>query len=159
VAGNLYEEEANEETSHYNLIVAMGKAIGLTKEEVDNAVPSPTMQVAFLAWETLTKSRPWQEGLAAKMILERMNDKNLVNASAVESERWKRQLGISSQDVDFFNIHAEVDQIHGGETLTILEEHATTPEQQQAVVEAARLSLHVWTIFFEGIANEALAES
>jgi pyrroloquinoline quinone (PQQ) biosynthesis protein C len=157
VAENLYEEEANEATSHYNLIVKMGVAVGLTKKQIDEAAPTTSSAVAFLAWETLTRTRPWLEGLSAKMILERLNDKKLANVSAVQAERWRRQLGLSARDVDFFNVHAEVDQVHGGKTMEFIEAYAGTPDKQAAVVAAAEASLQAWTIFFDGIAHSALS--
>jgi pyrroloquinoline quinone (PQQ) biosynthesis protein C len=157
VEENLWEEEANAETAHYTLMVKMGKALGLPEDEIDNAVPLPSTHVAFLAWETLTKNRRWLEGLAAKMTLERLNQTDLGNLSAVEAGRWMRQLGLTESDVEFWTLHAEVDQIHGDGTLELIQKHATTPEQLEECLAAAEQSLAAFTIFFDGIAKSALA--
>jgi pyrroloquinoline-quinone synthase len=156
VEENLWEEEANAATAHYTLMVSMGKALGLAADEIDNAVPEPTTQVAFLAWETLTKNRRWLEGLSAKMCLERLNQKELGNLSAIEAGRWMRQLGLTESDVEFWTLHAEVDQIHGSGTLDLILRHATTPEQLEECLAAAEQSLDAWSVFFDGIAHSAL---
>lgn len=152
VEENLWEEEANAETAHYTLMVRMGKALGLSEPDVDNAVPLPTTQVAFLAWEALTKNRRWLEGLAAKMTLERLNQKELGNLSAVEAGRWMRRLNLSEADVEFWTLHAEVDQIHGDGTLDLILQHASSSEQLQECLAAAEASLAAFKIFLDGIA-------
>jgi pyrroloquinoline quinone (PQQ) biosynthesis protein C len=152
VEENLWEEEANAETAHYTLMVRMGKALGLSEADVDNAVPLPTTQVAFLAWETLTKNRRWLEGLAAKMTLERLNQKDLGNLSAVEAGRWMRQLNLSEADVEFWTLHAEVDQIHGDGTLDLIQQYAASPEQLEECLAAAKASLAAFKMFLDGIA-------
>jgi pyrroloquinoline quinone (PQQ) biosynthesis protein C len=157
VEENLWEEEANAETAHYTLMVRMGKALGLSEADVDDAVPLPTTQVAFLAWEALTKNRRWLEGLAAKMTLERLNQKDLGNLSAVEAGRWMRQLKLSDADVEFWTLHAEVDQIHGDGTLDLILQHATGPEQLEECLAAAEASLAAFTIFLDGIAASGLS--
>jgi pyrroloquinoline quinone (PQQ) biosynthesis protein C len=159
VEENLWEEEANAETAHYTLMVRMGKALGLSEDEVDNAVPLPTTEVAFLAWETLTKNRRWLEGLAAKMTLERLNQKDLGNLSAVEAGRWMRQLDLSEADVEFWTLHAEVDQIHGDGTLALIEQHVTSSEQREECLAAAEASLAAFKIFLDGIATSGQISS
>src|SRR3954465_3484284 len=82
VKENLYEEEALEGHSHFELLVRMGIAVGLSRDQIEQAKPLPTTVVALHAWETLTKNRTWHEGLAAKAVLERTNDRNCGNFSA-----------------------------------------------------------------------------
>jgi pyrroloquinoline quinone (PQQ) biosynthesis protein C len=57
VTENLYEEEAQEGYSHFEILVRMGMALGLTRDEIVNARPLPSTIVAMHAWETLTKNR------------------------------------------------------------------------------------------------------
>jgi pyrroloquinoline quinone (PQQ) biosynthesis protein C len=91
VAENLYEEEALEGHSHFDLIVRMSEALGLSRAEIESATPLPTTSVALLAWESLTKNRSWPEGAAAKAVLEMANNQNCGNFCALEAERWMRQ--------------------------------------------------------------------
>ena len=76
VTENLYEEEAQEGHSHFEILARMGMALGLTRDQIVNATPLPTTVVSMRCWEALTKNRTWYEGLAAKSVLERTNNPN-----------------------------------------------------------------------------------
>src|SRR4051812_17806429 len=51
VTENLYEEEAQEGHSHFEVLVRMGMALGLTRHDIEHAKPLPTTVVAMNAWE------------------------------------------------------------------------------------------------------------
>src|ERR1041384_5688502 len=57
VAEDLYEEEAQEGHSHFEILVRMGQALGLTRDQILSAKPLSSTTVALLAWESLTKNR------------------------------------------------------------------------------------------------------
>jgi pyrroloquinoline quinone (PQQ) biosynthesis protein C len=151
VTENLYEEEALEGHSHFDLIVRMGKALGLRREEVESARPLPTTVVALHAWETLTKNRTWYEGLAAKAVLERTNDRNCGNFSALEAQRWMRQLKLSAEDVEFWLLHDSVDQIHGGGSFDLLAKYLRTDGEKDAALRAAEESMMAWRVYLDGL--------
>lgn len=151
VTENLYEEEANEQTSHFNVLVKMGRALGLTEKQVYDVDPLPTSTVAFLAWETMTKNRSWIEALASKLILERSNEPHCGNLSAWFAKSWSRDLGLSDDDLQFWLMHVEADHIHGEMSLRMLEEHADTPDKVEAAVAAAACSLAAWKVMLDGI--------
>jgi pyrroloquinoline quinone (PQQ) biosynthesis protein C len=153
VAENLYEEEANEETSHYELLVKLGEALELTKQEIDDAVPLPTTQVAFRAWEGLTRTRDWVYGLAAKGVLELLSVKDLSNVSAISAERWQRQLDLTDDEVEFFSLHAELDQEHGGAAFNFIFTYGR-PDQLPGALEAAKTSLAAFGVFVDGIGRQ-----
>ncbi len=158
VTENLYEEEALEGRSHFELLVRMGGAVGLSREQVESAKPLPTTVVALHAWETLTKNRSWYEGLAAKAVLERTNDPNCGNFSALEAERWMRQLKLSRDDVEFWLLHDSVDQIHGGGSLRLLEKYLRSDAEKDAAIRAAEESMMAWRVYLDGV-YEAGVES
>ena len=83
VTENLYEEEAQEGHSHFEILARMGMALGLTRDQIVNATPLPTTVVSMRCWEALTKNRTWYEGLAAKSVLERTNNPNCGNFSII----------------------------------------------------------------------------
>lgn len=155
VSENLYEEEANEETSHFNVLIEMGRALGLADKDIVNVEPLHTSNVAFLAWETLTKNRSWIEALAAKLILERSNEPHCGNMSAWFADSWSKQLGLTAQQLNFFHLHVEADAIHGEMSLQMLEEYAQTPDKVEAAINAAALSLQAWKVMLDGIHAEA----
>ena len=151
VTENLYEEEALEGHSHFEILLRMGSALGLSREELELAKPLPSTVVALHAWETLTKNRSWYEGLAAKAVLERTNDPNCGNFSALEAERWMRQLKLSRDDVEFWLLHDSFDQIHGGGSFRLLEKHLKTDDEREAAIRAAEESMMAWKIYLDGV--------
>ncbi|HMG41670.1 MAG TPA: iron-containing redox enzyme family protein [Acidimicrobiales bacterium] len=156
VTENLWEEEANEETSHYQLLVDMGVALGMTEDEITNAEPIPSTQTAFLAWETLTRTQPWIEGLAAKGSLEALNQAETGNLSGLSAKRWMANLGLSSDDVAFWGVHSELDQDHAHDTLEIIGKYATEQDLDRAYV-SSRKSHGVWLVLMNGIADHVLS--
>jgi len=151
VTENLYEEEALEGHSHFDLMVRMGKALGLSREEVESAKPLPSTTVALHAWETLTKNRTWYEGVAAKAVLEMTNKPECGRFSAIEGERWMRQLNLSRDDVEFWVLHDSVDQIHGDGSVRLLEKYLQSDPEREAAVQAAEESMMAWRVYLDGI--------
>jgi pyrroloquinoline quinone (PQQ) biosynthesis protein C len=156
VTENLYEEEAMEGHSHFEILIRMGIALGLTREQIEFAQPLPSTIVALRAWETLTKNRTWYEGLAAKSVLERTNNPNCGNFSHYQAEHWMRQLNLSKEDAEFWWMHDSVDQIHGDGSLNLLEKYLKTDEEKQAALRAAEESMMALQIYFDGFYHEGL---
>lgn len=156
VTENLYEEEAVEGHSHMEILARMGRALGLTREEIESAKPLPTTVVALNAWEALTKNRSWYEGTAAKAVLERTNNPNCGNFSALEGERWMRQLKLSRADVEFWLLHDSVDQIHGDGSLRLLEKYLRSDAEREAAIRAAEESMMAWRVYLDGIYEAAV---
>jgi pyrroloquinoline quinone (PQQ) biosynthesis protein C len=159
VTENLYEEEAQEGHSHFEILARMGVALGLTRDEIVNAKPLPTTVVTMRCWEALTKDRTWYEGLAAKSVLERTNNPNCGNFSHHQAEHWMRQLGLSKEDTEFWWMHDSVDQIHGDGSLNLLEKYLTTDAEKQAALCAAEESMMAWQVYFDGFYYEGLRQS
>jgi pyrroloquinoline quinone (PQQ) biosynthesis protein C len=155
VAENLWEEEANEATSHYQLLVDMGMKLGMTEDEITNAEPIASTQTAFLAWETLTRNQPWIEGLAAKGSLEALNQRETGDISGVSAKYWTENLGLDLDDVKFWTTHSELDVGHAHETLEIIGKYATEQDLDRAYI-SARKSHGVWIVMMNGIADHVL---
>ncbi len=159
VTENLYEEEALEGHSHFDILARMGTALGLTRQEIESTPPLPSTVVALHAWETLTKNRTWYEGLAAKSVLERTNNPRCGNFSGYEAERWMRQLKLTREDTEFWWMHDSVDQIHGDGSLDLLKKYLQTDEERRSALRAAEESMMAWHIYFDGIYREGIARS
>ena len=159
VTENLYEEEALEGHSHFEILLRMGSALGLSREELELAKPLPSTVVALHAWEALTKNRSWYEGIAAKAVLERTNNPDCGNFSALEAERWMRQLKLSRDDVEFWLLHDSVDQIHGDGALRLMEKYLKTDDEREAAIRAAEESMMAWRVYLDGIYEAGAAET
>jgi len=146
---NLYEEEGEDETSHYEVLARLGVKLGLQRAEVDDAVPTATTLMPMLAWETLTKNRSWAEGLAGKAVLERCGFPDL---RRIRREQWQSALGLTDEDLGFFTTHIVVDELHGSGAYDLLE-RCVPPAQADAAVAAAQASLQAMAMFTNGIAT------
>ena len=156
VTENLYEEEAQEGHSHFEILARMGMALGLIRDGIVNAKPLPTTIVAMHAWEALTKNRTWYEGLAAKSVLERTNNPNCGNFSHHQAQHWMRQLGLTKADTEFWWMHDSVDQIHGDGSLQLLEKYLTSDAEKKAALRAAEESMMAWQVYFDGFYYEGV---
>jgi pyrroloquinoline quinone (PQQ) biosynthesis protein C len=156
VLENLYEEEGIEEKSHYLKLVKEGIALGLTAEQVHDAVPTLGLRAAMLIWETLTKDRHWLIGVAAKGILEMMNYPECGNFSQLQAERYAAKLGLRKDALETHYMHAELDQVHGAGSLELIEKFLPKyPEvSEQALLTAAEDSLYAMDLF-QGAAAKA----
>jgi len=152
VAENLWEEEANEATSHYNLLVKLGLALGMSEDEITDAEPIASTQTAFLAWETLTRNQGWIDGLAAKGSLEALNQAETGDISGLSAKHWTENLGLTMDDVEFWTVHSELDVGHAHEALEVIGRYATEEELDRAYV-SARKSHGVWIVLMNGIAD------
>jgi len=159
VTENLYEEEALEGHSHFEMLLDMGRAVGLKRETIESAKPLPSTLVALHAWETLTKNRTWHEGAAAKAILEMVNNP-YSTFSGDQGRWWMRRLNLSQDDVKFWFLHSTVDRVHGGGLVALMDEKfLKTQAEREAAISAAEESMMVWAIFIDGMYQEALRQS
>lgn len=159
VRENLYEEEGIEATSHFTTLQRMGIAVGLSAQQVEDAIALPPTRAALLIWEALTKDRHWLIGCAAKATLEQMNMPEAGMFSSVQGQAWMGQLGLSKEDVDFWLLHDEVDRSHGPGVFALVERYLSKyPEVSRAdVLTAVDDSAFAWALFWNGIADAAQA--
>lgn len=156
VRENLYEEEAIEGQSHFELLLRLGKAVGLSADDIERARPLPSTIMSLNAWEALTKNRSWYEGLAAKVMLERTNKPECGNFSALETQQWMRHLHLSEHEVEFWSLHDSVDQIHSDGTLVLLEKYLPGERETVAALQVAEESMIAWKFYLDGICKAGL---
>jgi hypothetical protein len=84
------------------------------------------------------------------------NNPQCGNFSALEAERWTRQLKLSQGDVEFWLLHDSVDRIHGDGSLALLEKYLMGEAERKAAVQAAEESMMAWKIYLDGIYDEAV---
>lgn len=156
VRENLFEEEGSDETSHFVKLTKLGVALGLTEEQIVNAVPTIGLRGALLIWETLTKDRHWLIGLAAKGVLEMLNFPECGSFSATQSQRYMAKFGLTKDELSFHVTHDEVDKIHGAGALDLLGEYVPKyPEvSEREVVAAVEESMFAMGLF-QGSAAKA----
>jgi len=154
---NMWDEEVKDARAgapHVDLLIRMGMALGLTREEILSSPMLPTTVVALSTWENLTRNRSWLEGLAALQILERMNDpdtaKRLGYPAQLNPKVWEG-LNLSHEDSAFLWVHREADKAHAGGEAAYLFKYATTRQDQERILQASRESVAAMRIYQDGI--------
>jgi pyrroloquinoline quinone (PQQ) biosynthesis protein C len=145
---NLFEEEGDVRTSHYERLVRLGASVGLDCGAIDDADPLPSTELALLVCEALTKNRSWQEGLAAKAVIECTGFPTL---RRVRQRIWQEALRLTDDDADFFATHIETDELHASGAYDLVARYVR-PAETRAVLAAPKTSLRAWALYCNGIA-------
>ncbi len=70
-----------------------------------------------------------------------------------------RQLQLSRKDVEFWLLHDEVDQIHGGGSIRLLEKYLRSDAEKEAAIQAAEESMMAWRVYLDGIYDAGVENS
>lgn len=143
---------------HFEILKELGLRIGLKEAEIENAQPLPSTRIAWLAWEALMSNRHWLEGVVGNTCAERINVPGYGRQvfgpdgfSGSERTRWSGALGLSDDQLEFFRLHKEADMEHSRLGWESVAQFAVELRMEQAVSEAARTNLLVWSLYFDGI--------
>lgn len=147
---------------HWKVVEDLGVAIGMDRDEIQAAGPTPTTQMCWLAWDSLMSNRHWLEGIVANTCTERAvlpgfgeGDVRKYGTEGAEARRWKKLFGLSDEQLEFFIMHEEADKEHGDIGWNAVAEYAAGFSMEDAVVDACRLNLMVWEMYENGIGDEA----
>jgi len=143
-------------SDHYSLHVRRCMALGLTREEIENAQPLPSSRAAFYAWLYVARTKLWLQALSSSSILER--DANMMSAMGEvrrQTERWKKELGLTEKDMEVSTANENADGDHSDMMAEIFDRTATSPELQDLVLQGARESLEINRVFIAGLAEAA----
>ena len=144
-------------SDHYSLHVRRCMAVGLTQEEVENALPLPGCRAAFYGWLHIARNRPWLEALSASSILERSVDRSVVRRDVrTEITQWVRDLGLEEKDLEVLTANDNADEDHSDMMEGIFLKYATTPEAQAMLLRGARESLDMFKTFYDTL-NQTMA--
>lgn len=145
---NMFEEEGIEATPngfdhvpgrrHATIARKFGRAVGVTQSDVDRALARAR------GWfEDALDQGNWLGAFAYLNIGQESNmPRFMIPISKVLQER-----GIAKADLEFFDIHGKADVVHGNRSIDAAVVIATTPEQQQTVLDAvARGARELWEL-------------
>ena len=143
-------------SDHYSLHVRRCMALGLTREEIENAQPLPSSRAAFYAWLYIARTKPWLQALASSSILERSaNMMSAMGEMRRNTEKWIKELGLTERDMEVQTANENADGDHSDMMAAVFEKYATTREQQELVLQGARESLEINRVFTMGLAASA----
>jgi pyrroloquinoline quinone (PQQ) biosynthesis protein C len=145
--------------AHWQILEELGTHIGMTLDEIRQAKPIVTTEIAWAAWEGLMSSRHWLEGIVANTCTERTNvpgyGEGLMREKGwfgLERKRWGELFELSNAQLDFFELHEEADIEHSDMGWRAIARFAGELKMEDAVVDACRRNLDVWELYLDGIA-------
>jgi len=124
-------------TNHYELLIRLGAALGLGREQIEAHDPCPEAQDAFEYWWAMARQEDWLLGFAAVNGLEILGDRSLPRrhglapTTGLEVDPWAR-LALPDEALEFFRVSSEADVGHGNASVQLLARH--TPEGRGNVV-------------------------
>ncbi|MDE0333460.1 MAG: iron-containing redox enzyme family protein [Defluviicoccus sp.] len=145
---------------HWRILEDLGVRIGMDRDEIQAAKPTPTTQLCWDAWMGLMANCHWLLGLIANTCSERVNvpgygvgEAREKGWNAMVGERWREIWDLSEDDVRFFTLHTEADLEHSDLGWNTVAEYAEKLNLEDDVVEACRRNLVVWETYFNGICH------
>lgn len=143
---------------HWQILEDLGVRIGLKRRSLERALPLPSTELAWAAWEGLMANRHWLEGIVANTCAERINVPGYGKGAfrkhgwfGIERLRWGELFGLSDGELEFFGLHSEADIEHSDTGWRAVEKFARKLHMADAAVAACERNLHVWEYYLNGI--------
>jgi pyrroloquinoline-quinone synthase len=152
LAESVYEEETGRISGcnlpHPELFIRFGEAVGLQRAEMVEGNPLPATRALIDWFELSTKQRSFIEAAAA---INLAAEGQVPGAFGPMARRLQQHYGLSTEAVEFWDIHEMADAEHSDVGDHIVVHHATDAALQARVRDALQHSLDAWWQFFDGI--------
>lgn len=156
--GQMLEElvyDANIEAPHTKILWELGRNVGLTNAQLDNAQPNAKTDIYFQVMENLCRSRHWIVGWLAtsleEFVLFAFNFETNISA-----DKWQRDLGLTDEQLFCLRYHEKADLEHAGKVVwTPIRRHVTTPALRAEVLSGLDTALEASRIFYLGVMDIA----
>jgi pyrroloquinoline-quinone synthase len=147
---NLIEEERGER-NHPELWMRFAEGVGVTRNQVRDAVPHPTTRNLIDTYTHLSQSDSLEAGLAALYVYE----SQMPAVAEAKIDGLQRFYGITNEDgLAFFSVHREADADHARTGAALIEQRAETDGQQDVVLAAADQALEALWAMLDGIRSD-----
>jgi pyrroloquinoline quinone (PQQ) biosynthesis protein C len=165
---NMYVEEVHDPTvsvGHYESMVVFAVGLGLDEAYVREYAGHIATRMGLAYWDNVSRTRPWLEGFAAIAGLEIKANRALAarfGKMPLNSRQHFAPLGLPDSAMIHWASAEAADHEEGGHgdaTVSILEQYATTPEQQAKVLATLRESMEVSRFHFDMIGRRAIEAS
>lgn len=166
ILGACYEELVRDDEfgggePHWKILENVGLAVGMNRARIRAARPLPTTQLAWNAWMGVMANCHWLEGLLANVVSERTNIAGYGKGEVrkygwlgFERMRWKRLFPhLTDEQLKFFKIHNEADEIHSDLGWKNLAKHARALKMEDRLLEMADQNLRIWEVYMNGIGD------
>ena len=146
---------------HWRILEELGETIGMKHDEIVNAKPLPSTEIAWAAWEGLMSNKHWLLGIVANACAERANVPGYGTGAArehgnswVQGKRWEKLFGLKGDQLEFFHVHSVADIDHSNLAWQAVAENAEKLGMEDEVEHACAVNLQVWTLYWHGICDE-----
>ncbi|HLX12170.1 MAG TPA: CADD family putative folate metabolism protein, partial [Bacteroidota bacterium] len=146
---NLIEEERGE-GNHPGLWLKFAEALGISADEAEATPAYPETADAIRMMREKTNEGTYLEGVAALYAYE----SQIPEVSKVKIDGLKKYYSVNTEDgLSFFTVHEQADVYHSAGERNILADYAKTNEEQQACLEAAKVSSQAMLRLLDGVYN------
>lgn len=130
---NLVEEELgiySKTRGHLDLLADFGVAIGLSRDDLENATPNYETAALIDCLELMSRTQPWYVTVAAIGIgFESQVPQTFGRVAA----GLKKYYGLNDADVLFWSVHVSADEEHGDISEELVWTQAKTEEQRENI--------------------------
>ncbi len=148
--------DKNIEAAHTKILWEMGRTVGLTDAQLNDAKPVPKVDLYNNITENLCRNRHWIIGWLSTS-LEEFVLTAIREPTNLSAAKWRDDLGLTQEQVFFFDYHEKADLEHAGKRVwRPIREHVTSPQRAQDVLSGLDTALGAARLFYEGV--QALGE-
>ena len=156
---NVFSESGFEDPTrgHKKLFFQFGRALGLSREEIEQAEPVPELR-AFIGWrDRIFYDAPWLDAIAMQSFV--FEGQNLKRA-AVIAAGLRRHYPFTEDDIAFWATHgSEVEEEHADVGAIMVERYAKSEEARQHLRTIVAEGVEVYWLVFDGIERGAAASA
>lgn len=126
--------------NHYELLIRLGKSIGLARNDIEDFPVLPESSHTFEWLWSKARDPDWLIGFTAINGLEILGDRNLPKRYGLDSGTglspapYSQSLGLTRDDIEFFEVSDNADAGHGSETVRIIATY-TPREREDEILE------------------------
>ena len=148
VVDNFMEELGGEKT-HVDIMLQFLEEAGITREQADEAEPTPGTMAAIEMIVGGCQRRSAIEGISIVTFAEAQHGGANGVAAKVFRELTK-YYGFSAYAAGTYELHAEQDEGHGDRQIEAIEKYATDAETQEKVRRAVKLGVNAFNFEWDG---------
>ena len=143
--------DQNIDAPHTKILWEMGRTVGLTDEQLNNAQPVPKVDLYNNITENLCRNRHWIIGWLATS-LEEFVLTAYQGETNVSAAKWQKDLDLTKEQAFFYDYHEKADLEHAGKKVwRPIRQHVTTQELAEDVLAGLDTALAAATLFYEGV--------
>ncbi len=144
-----FMEELSGDRTHVDIMYQFLEGAGISREDADNAEPTPGTLAAIEMIIGCCQRRSALEGVAMLAFVESQHGGRDGAAAQVYKE-LVGHYGFSERQVETYRIHADQDVGHGARQIETICQAATDPETREKIRRAVKLGVTAFTLEWDG---------